>query len=173
MRRLYLLRHAKASWELAGDLDYGRGLTERGFADCELMRGPIKKLPAAPELVLCSGARRARETLDGVAPALPKDTRIEYDDRIYQASVERLIKVLREVPSETGAVLMVGHNPSMHDVAVELAADGPELDGMAGSFPKAALAVLEFEDPWTELASDSAELTQFIRPKTLRKAAEV
>lgn len=171
MRRLYLLRHAKASWELAGELDYERGLTDRGVSDCELMRGPISQLPVAPDLVLCSGARRARETLDAVAPALPKAAAVEYDDRIYQANVARLLDVLTEVDPAKQAVLMVGHNPSMHDIAVELAGDGAELQGMAGSFPKAALAELEFEVEWAELAADAATLTRFIRPKELRAHA--
>ncbi len=168
MRHIYLLRHAKASWELAGELDYERGLTERGTEDCVLMRGPIEALSPAPGLVLCSGARRARETLDGVAPALPKDAVVEYDDRIYQATTDRLIEVLRGVDPAVDAILLVGHNPSMHDLAVELAADGPELDAIAGKFPTAALAELEFEGEWSEVGTDSARLAGFTRAKKLR-----
>lgn len=168
MRHIYLFRHAKASWELAGELDYERALTERGAEDCDLMRGPIGELAARPDLVLCSGARRARETLDGVAPALPKDAVVTYDDRIYQATTDRLIEVLREIDPDVSAVLLVGHNPSMHDLAVELAADGPELDAMAGKFPKAALAELEFDGEWAEVGTDCARLTRFTRAKALR-----
>ncbi len=168
MRHIYLLRHAKASWELAGELDYERGLTERGANDCVLMRGPVEALTPAPDLVICSGARRARETLDGVAAALPKDTVVEYDDRIYQATTDRLIDVLRGIDPGVEAVLMVGHNPSMHDLAVELAADGPELDAIAGKFPTAALAELEFEGEWSQVGGDCAQLGRFTRAKMLR-----
>lgn len=169
MRQLHLLRHAKASWELAGELDYERGLTERGLADCELMREVVAALDPAPDLVLCSGARRTRETLEAVAPALPKQTNVAFDDRIYQATTGRLIELLKEVDPAIEAVLMVGHNPSCHDLAVELSADGPELQSVAGSFPTAALASLEIEGVWSELDASGATLTQFVRPKTLRK----
>lgn len=168
MRHLYLFRHAKASWVLAGELDYERGLTERGFEDCAVMREPIERLDPAPELVLCSGARRARETLEGVASALPKRTVVEYDDRIYEASVATLVEVMQGVGPEVSAAMIVGHNPSMHDLAVELAQDGPELQAMAGSFPKAALAELQIEGEWSKVGENCASLTQFVRPKDLR-----
>lgn len=169
MRHLYLLRHAKASWKLAGELDYERGLDPDGEADCVLMREPIAALPVPPQLVLCSGSRRTRETLDGVAPALPKAAVVEFDDRIYQASALRLIDLLREVDATVEAVMLIGHNPSMHDLAVELARGGPELEAMAGKFPKAALAELAVDCAWQEIGADCAELTAFTRPKQLRR----
>jgi phosphohistidine phosphatase len=168
MRHLYLLRHAKASWKLAGELDYERGLDPEGVTDCELMRAPIAALVPPPQFVLCSGARRTRETLEGVAGALPKSTVIEFDDRIYQAGALQLIDLLHEVDAKYESVMLLGHNPSMHDLAVELARSGPELEAMAGKFPKGALAELTLECGWDELAADCAELTAFTRPKQLR-----
>jgi phosphohistidine phosphatase len=168
MKRLYLLRHAKSSWELAGQLDYERGLTERGWNDCELIAGLIKERGIAPELVICSGARRARDTLKGVAKSLPPETQIDYEDAIYQASTADLLDVLRHVPKERESVLLVGHNPSFHDLAVELARESEELVHVATKFPTAALAEFEFEGTWADLGEDSAELTRFTRPKQLR-----
>lgn len=168
MRHLYLLRHAKASWKLAGELDYERGLDSDGVADCKLMRGPVAELPKAPDLILCSGARRTRETLDGVAKVLPKSAVVEFDDRIYQASAPRLIDVLREVDPKVKAVMLIGHNPSIHDLAVELAAGGPALEEIAGSFPKGALAELKIKCEWPEVGDNCAKIAAFTRPKQLR-----
>jgi phosphohistidine phosphatase len=168
MHHLYLLRHAKSSWALAGELDYERGLTERGQTDCKLIAGEIEDRGIAPGLVICSGATRARETLDLVAPALPPETRIEYDDAVYQATVESLAGVLRKVPEQTESVMLVGHNPSIHDFAVDIAADGDELERLAAKFPTCALAEFEFDGGWAELGTDSATVTAFIAPKQLR-----
>jgi phosphohistidine phosphatase len=168
MKRLYLLRHAKSSWELAGQLDYQRGLTERGWNDCELMAALIAERQIVPDLVICSGARRARDTLEGVAKALPLDTLVEYEDAVYNASTQDLLDVLRRVPAVRQSVLLVGHNPSFHDLAVEIGRESDELLSVAAKFPTAALAEFEFEGEWSHLGEDSAELKRFTRPKQLR-----
>jgi phosphohistidine phosphatase len=172
MNRLYLLRHAKSSWELAGELDYERGLTERGAEDCALIAEWIRSQEIAPELVLCSGARRARETLEGVAAALPKDAQVIYDDSIYQApAASTLAELVRDAARSRSAVMLVGHNPSIHDFAVDIASGGDELESLAVKFPTAALAEFELAADWDSLGSDSAELTAFIAPKHLRAPA--
>lgn len=168
MHRLYLLRHAKSSWELAGQLDYDRGLTERGQTDCKLIAGEIEARGIEPGLVLCSGAVRARETLDLVATGLPPETRVEYEDAIYQATADGLADVLRKVPEETASVMLIGHNPSIHDLAVDIAADGDELERLAAKFPTCALAEFEFDGSWSDLGTDTATVTAFTAPKQLR-----
>src|SRR4051794_23299981 len=168
MRKLYLLRHAKSSWELAGQLDYERGLTERGWNDCGLIAGLIKEREIAPELIICSGARRARDTLTGVATSLPTDARVEYEDAMYRASTRDLLDVVRHTPKEHRSVLLIGHNPSFHDLAVEIGRESEELVHVAAKFPTAALAEFDFVGDWHELGADSAELTSFTRPKQLR-----
>jgi phosphohistidine phosphatase len=170
MKHLYLLRHAKASWELAGELDYERGLTEKGQQDAALIAGPVGKLDPAPQLVICSGARRTRETLEGVAAALPADARVEFDDRIYEQGEHSLIDVVRGIGPAVETALLIGHNPGIHGLAVELAASGDQLVELAGNFPTATLAELAFDCPWSELAADTAELTAVTRVKQLRGA---
>lgn len=164
MKHLYLLRHGKASWELAGELDHQRGLTAEGRAESEALRGAIERLPTAPQLVICSSAQRARETLDAIAPALPEGVDTRFDDRIYEGSP---VEPLWEVADGVAAVLLIGHNPSIHDLAVELAASGDGLDKLAAKFPTAALAALEFDVDWRELAADCARLTSFTRSADL------
>lgn len=169
MRHLYLLRHAKASWELAGELDYERGLTERGHEDAAAIASAVAALDPAPEIVICSGARRTRETLEAVVGVLPKDAQVQFDDRVYEQASHALIDLVREVDDTLGAALVIGHNPGMHSLAIELAAKGDQLVELAGKFPTAALAELAFDCAWSELAADAAELTRLTRPKQLRE----
>lgn len=168
MRRLYLLRHAKSSWELAGQLDYERGLTERGADDLVLISELIRDHEIAPDFVFCSGARRARDTLSGVSKALPSDAKVEYTDAIYQASTRDLLLVIQGVPSKYNSVLLVGHNPSIHNLSVEIARESEELVRLAAKFPTAALAEFEFDGEWAKLGENSTDLTRFTRPKQLR-----
>ncbi|MGK2878967.1 MAG: SixA phosphatase family protein [Solirubrobacterales bacterium] len=168
MRHLYLLRHAKSSWELAGQLDYERGLTERGWNDCELIAELILDRGIEPDFIYCSGARRARETLMAVARALPRDAKTEFEDAIYRASRKDLLDVLRGVPKKRKAVLLVGHNPSIHDLSVEIARESEGLTRVAAKFPTAALAEFEFDGDWSELATDTVDLANFTTPKQLR-----
>lgn len=169
MRRLYLLRHAKSSWELAGQLDYDRGLTERGHNDAKLIAGQIESRGIAPGLVICSGAVRTRETLEEIAPSLPPSSIVQYDDALYQASTEDLFDVVRAIAPEHSSVMLIGHNPSTHDFAVEIASGGDELVRMAAKFPTCALAEFELADEWSAVGTDSAVLTAFTAPKQLRK----
>lgn len=169
MRHLYLLRHAKSSWKLAGQLDYERGLTERGEDDLVLISELIREHEIAPDFIFCSGARRARDTLAGVANELPRDARVEYTDEIYQASTRDLLLVLQGVPSMYNSVLLIGHNPSIHNLSVEIARESNELVSLAAKFPTAALAEFEFEGDWADLDENSADLTRFTRPKQLRQ----
>lgn len=169
MRRLYLLRHAKSSWELAGQLDFERGLTERGEDDLALISGLIVERGIVPDFIFCSGARRARDTLKGVAKALPSSAHVEYTDAIYQASTKDLLDVLRGVPAKYNSVLLVGHNPAMHDLSVEIGRESEELVRVAAKFPTAALAEFELDGEWADLGEDTADLTRFTRPKQLRQ----
>jgi phosphohistidine phosphatase len=168
MRRLLLLRHAKSSWELAGELDYERGLTDRGRADCALIADYFEREQITPDRVICSGARRARETLEGVALGLPTDTVVKYEDQLYQSTVDRSYAVLQDISDDLETVLIVGHNPSIHDLAVDLADGGDELETLAVKFPTSALALFAFAGSWSELGPDSAELTGFVTAKQLR-----
>ncbi|MGH2959276.1 MAG: SixA phosphatase family protein [Solirubrobacterales bacterium] len=169
MKRLYLLRHAKSSWDLAGELDFERGLTEHGWNDCALMAELIQERGIVPDIVICSGATRARETLRGVAKAFPLNTLVEYEDAVYRATTEDLLEVLHEVPAKHEAVMLIGHNTSVHDLAVEISRESEELVRVATKFPTAALAEFEVDGEWADLGEDSAELTHFTRPKQLRQ----
>jgi phosphohistidine phosphatase len=167
-KTLYLLRHAKSSWELAGELDWERGLLPRGFEDAAAIGQYMLEEDIAPEFIICSSARRAKQTLATIRESLPDDAEVLIADEAYQASTADLFNLISGVSSAFNSALLVGHNPSIHDFAVQLAAHGTQLDEMAGKFPTATLAELELTCDWNELAADCATLTGFTRPKTLR-----
>ena len=124
----------------------------------------------APALVLCSSSRRTRETLDRVSAALgPAEILIEPD--LYGASSEDLLQRLREVPDEVESVMLVGHQPAIQDLALRLAAEGPELEALRGKFPTAALATLTFEGDWSELGQQGSQLAAYVKPKQLKGSA--
>jgi phosphohistidine phosphatase len=162
------LRHAKSSWELAGQLDWERGLLPRGIDDAKAIAEFMSKNGIEPEYVLCSSARRTKQTLASIREALPEAAEIVIADEIYQASIDDLLELIRNANPDAESVLLIGHNPSVHDLAVDLAADGPDLEQMAGKFPTAALAELQLEGEWSELTTDGATLVGFTRPKALR-----
>jgi phosphohistidine phosphatase len=120
-----------------------------------------------PDLVLCSPAKRAHETLEGIVPALGEAPEVIVDAELYGAGAEHLLARLRHIAGDVQSAMLVGHNPAIHDLALELAVAGPELDRLSRKFPTGALATLGFEDAWAELGPGGAELTAFVRPRDL------
>jgi phosphohistidine phosphatase len=112
-------------------------------------------------LVLCSSARRTRETVDLVNP--PGEIRI--GSGLYGASADHLLDRLRQVPEEVRSVMLVGHNPGLHELAIELAGAGTDL--AQRKFPTGALATLTFAGTWEELGPGRAELEGFVVPREL------
>jgi phosphohistidine phosphatase len=164
MKRVYLLRHAKSSWNHPELPDHDRPLAGRGKRAAKAIVKHMRAQEFEPELVLCSTARRARETLERIEPALGRaPVRVEGD--LYGASARELLARLRRLPDDVGSVLVIGHNPGMHELALELAGSAPEL---AGKFPTAALATLAFHgSAWGELGPEATELVELIRPRDL------
>jgi len=167
MKRIYLLRHAKSSWDDASLPDHDRPLAPRGRRAAEAIAQHMQDNDIEPELVLCSTARRARETLEGIEPALGGSA-IEFEDDLYAASARALLARLRDVPDTIGSVLLIAHNPGMQDLALELARPSPTVDELAEKYPTAALATLETSaSTWRELGPYGAELVGLVRPRDL------
>jgi len=166
VKRLFLLRHAKSSWDDPGLDDRDRPLAPRGRRASELIAGHLRREGIAPSLVLCSSARRTRETLERVIPALDASD-VSMEDGLYGASSGGLLERLREVPEDIESVMLVGHQPAIQELALDLAGDGAELARVRAKFPTAALATLLFAGEWSELAPGSAELVAYVKPKEL------
>jgi phosphohistidine phosphatase len=169
MKRIYLLRHAKSSWKARGVPDHDRPLAKRGRRAGKAIARHLAEQGIAPELVLCSTARRARETLARLEPAVAtSDVRIEQG--LYGANAGALLDRLRSVDDAVGSVLVIGHNPGIHTLALELARSTAAAAEIDAKFPTAALATLEFRGSgWQALAPGSAELTAFVRPRDLEQ----
>jgi len=167
-KRLFVLRHAKSSWEEPGLDDHERPLAPRGRRAVKLLAEHIRDSGISPDLVLCSSARRTRETLEGIAPG--GETVIEAD--LYSASASEIIERLRIVPEEVESVMVIGHNPALQTLVLRLVgtlavSDGSHLAEVQRKFPTGALATLSLECAWSELAPRRARFDAYVRPKSL------
>ncbi len=161
MKRLWLLRHAKSSWDDPGLADHDRPLAPRG----EKAAGRIARWASdnalQPDLVLCSTARRARATFDLTVHALG-DPEIRFEDGLYHAWAADLLVRLSAIGAGYGAVLLIGHNPGLHNLVGLLAPPGPE------DFPTGALAELELTiDTWAEVSEGCGRLERLVLPRSL------
>ena len=138
MAHLILLRHAKAESLSSSGRDFDRGLTERGHRDAAIMGRVLAQAGYVPDLAMVSSARRAMETWEGAAPAFPA-ARMEPSRNLYLATREQLAQAAEEGLA-AGCLMIVAHNPGLHDLALMLLGAGP--DGM-DSFPTAAAAVFD------------------------------
>jgi phosphohistidine phosphatase len=173
MRRLILFRHAKTERAAHGQADLDRELTERGRGDAETMGAYIASHRLTPSHVLVSPARRARQTWD-IMSAQMTPPRATLDERIYDASPERLFRLVETADPAAASLMIVGHNPGLHELAVALTATG-DIDAreqLREGFPTAALAVLDFAfKAWGDLHPRSGRLDRFISPRLLAGTA--
>jgi phosphohistidine phosphatase len=169
MRKLWLLRHAKSSWDEPGLDDHERPLAARGKAATASLAEHLRRVQATPDLVLCSSAVRARDTLTGVLPGLGPDLKIVVDRSLYTFEPRALADALSHATDKADGILMVGHNPAIHGLAERLAASGDDLARLRAKYPTCALATLELDiDAWADLRTGCGVLTAFITPSDLR-----
>jgi phosphohistidine phosphatase len=167
-RQLFVLRHAKSSWEDTGLNDHERPLAPRGRKAVKALSEHVHNADIEPGLVLCSSSRRTRETLEGVRPG--GEWIIEPE--LYDAGPSTVLDRLRRVPEDTRSVMVVGHNPALQMLVLRLAGSGdPQAEGnlaeVQRKFPTGALATLEFDCQWGALGPGCAHLTSYIKPKQL------
>lgn len=171
MRRLMLLRHAKSDWSAAGQADIDRELSVRGRRAAPLVGEYMAGQGLVPDLALVSSAQRTRETWELVGSAYKSPPRVEIEPRVYDASADRLLRLIRETPADVHCLLVVGHNPAMEELADGLVASGDPVsrDAMDEKFPTAALAVIDFPtDAWGGIEEGSGRLDRFVTPRSLR-----
>jgi phosphohistidine phosphatase len=174
-RQLFVLRHAKSSWDDPVLDDHERPLAARGVRAVKLLNKYVRDHGIQPTVVLCSTSRRTRETLAGVDPG--GETLIEPD--LYEATCGSLIARLQRVPGETQSVMLIGHNPAMQMLVLRLTgANGDHGNGSTGpleadlaelqrKFPTGALATLTFDCEWSQIGPGCARLSDYVRPKSL------
>jgi phosphohistidine phosphatase len=123
MTSLFLLRHAKAISAEPAMRDFDRPLHRRGILECAFLAREMRTRGLAPTHVLCSASRRTRQTLDLVMQAVPPDARITYSDQLFSAGASGYLELIREF-EDAGSLMVVGHNPSTEELALQLAARG-------------------------------------------------
>jgi phosphohistidine phosphatase len=160
-----LLRHAKSAWPDVPDRD--RPLAKRGRRDAPVMGRWLRDHGYLPDVVVCSVARRTRQTWELVAPELGGSPSVTFEPRAYAASALTLLYLARELPGACRAALLIGHNPAIAELATILT-EPPAENGAPPSpeirFPTAAVAVLEFPGDWADLAPGQARLLDFAIP---------
>ena len=172
LRTLYLLRHAKSSQDDPAIADHDRPLSARGRAEASALVPWLAERGYAPTLVLCSSARRTRETLAPLAEHLDGERQVSVDRVLYLTSPGTLLERLREVDDGHAHVLVIGHNPAMEELALALASPESHSDETKRVFPSAALAVLELDAPsWSDLAPASCRLREFSTPASRSQGA--
>jgi phosphohistidine phosphatase len=174
MRRLLLLRHAKTERAEPGERDRDRKLMARGRADAPVIGAYMARHRLAPDFVLVSPVTRAEETWALVAAALGKPPRVARDARIYNAGPQTLIEVIGET-RDARALLVVGHNPGLHDLAVQLIASGDveARERINEKLPTSGLVVIEFPyDDWSRLHRSSGRLERFVSPRLIAEATD-
>ena len=167
-RQLVVLRHAKSDWP-AGVADEDRPLGRRGLRDAGAAGRWLLEHDERPELVWCSPARRTRETWDALSDQLGTGPgpEVRFDGRVYEASLDDLLGVVRDTPPACARVLLVGHNPGVQELVLALARRGSD-DARAlaaAKYPTSALAVLDLSGQWADVAPGSGMLSTFAVPR--------
>ncbi|THD50140.1 MAG: histidine phosphatase family protein [Bradyrhizobium sp.] len=173
MRRLLLLRHAKAV-VATGRNDFERDLVERGRRDAARIGAYVAHAGLIPDLLLHSGAARTRQTAEAVLACWARKIETRVEPGLYEATRAAALAIAAALPERCASAMLVGHNPSIGDLANALTDTGAqvELMAMAARFPTAGLAVLEFDVVrWRDIAVRSAKLLSFVTPEDPRLKA--
>lgn len=159
MKTLFILRHAKSSWDNADLADFDRPLNQRGLEIAPTVGDRIRANKFQIDKIICSPAKRAEQTANLVKEAAGIKSDIQFDDRIYEASPRRLLQIASELDDKNKSAMIVGHNPGLEGLVKMLT---QRIEAM----PTAALAVIDLKiDSWKRIHIDCCGLRTIIRPK--------
>jgi len=173
--RLLILRHAKAERGAPGMRDRDRPLNPRGRKDSSRMGAYLARHALLPDYALVSPALRTRETWDGAASAFPAPVPADFEERLYDAGADTIVAALRAMASRARTLLVVGHNPGLHEAARLLIASGDveARERLNEGLPTSGLAVIDFAgDDWGKLHPHSGRLERFVTPRLLKAATD-
>jgi phosphohistidine phosphatase len=178
MRRLMLLRHAKTENDAPSGRDRDRRLDNRGRGDAAEIGGWIGRHPPFPDSVMVSPAIRAHQTWEIAWEAMKElgpEPQVELVPELYGADPSQLLQTIRSTSAtDPQALMLVGHNPGMHELALALAGRGDAAGrkALADNLPTSGLAVFDFEiDDWADVAFRRGRLVQFVSPKLLKQTS--
>jgi len=176
MHQLLLLRHAKSSWDDPKLPDHARPLNAPGRLAAAAMGREMRRLGLAPDVVLVSSARRTLQTLEALE-SWDDTPLIEPMDALYLASGQQLLSALHGVAETARSVLLIAHNPGMHELAMALTGahamsqGSPTMRRLAEGYPTAALAEFSVAGPWWQLDAGGGRLVRFLLPRDLPEVA--
>ena len=161
MKILYLVRHAKSSWDNANQSDHDRPLNHRGERDAPRMGQRLRQRGDQPEVIISSSAVRAQTTANILATAIDYPTSdISIDERLYGAEPEDVLSIIQDLDDGIHCAMLVGHNPTF--TALINALGGCDFDNV----PTCGMAVLSFPiDSWKNIATIQGKLVDFDFPK--------
>lgn len=172
MKTLTLLRHAKSGWDDGALRDFDRRLNPKGQRAAVTVGRNLRAMGLAFDTVVASPAVRVVETLEHVGKGYGRDLAPEWDRRLYLATPTTILEIVHALSDAMTSVLVVGHNPGLEDLVLNLVPDGDRLRGdVEAKFPTASVAVLTFDGyAWSGVAAGRATLTHFVRPRDLDPA---
>lgn len=169
MKTLYLLRHAKSDWGDSSLKDFDRPLNDRGWKAAKAIGHEMRLRDIVPDLVLLSPAARTKETLARAEEGFGEKFEVIEERAIYLAETETLVELIRGAPAHATRLLIVGHNPGMHELVLVLANGPCDLrEEVAHKFPTAAMAEISFDvEDWPDVATGTGRLRSFVKPRDL------
>jgi phosphohistidine phosphatase len=169
-KTLYLLRHAKSSWKDKALDDFDRPLNKRGRVAAKAIGEYMARHGIAPGQVLCSSAKRTRETMERVQEKVGGAVPVRFEKGIYMAEAPALLRRLKRLNDSLGSAMLVGHNPGLERLALLLATDSEDglRSQLQAKFPTGSLAVIEAGvERWAELAPGCGRITALVRARDL------
>lgn len=169
MKTLYLLRHAKSDWGDSSLKDFDRPLNDRGWKAAKAIGHEMRARDFVPDLVLLSPAARTKETLARAEEGFGDKFQVIEERAIYLAETETLVELVRGAPAHASRLLIVGHNPGMHELVLVLANGPGDLrEEVARKFPTAAMAEISFDvEDWPDVETGTGRLRSFVKPRDL------
>jgi phosphohistidine phosphatase len=171
MKTLYLLRHAKSDWANPNLADLDRPLNERGIKASQRLGELFEAQSINPNLILCSPARRTRQTLSLIAEVTGKDYNCRFEADLYETGASHILKLIRHLPDSANSAMIIGHNPGLEMLAHELIRpSNPEaLTRLHEKFPAGGLATLAFHTQhWKDIGPEGGDLVDFVTPRELK-----
>ena len=160
MKTIYFLRHAKSSWDDFELKDYDRPLSTRGIQDADLMGNYFRSKKIKLDLVLSSPSKRTKETLEHFFQF--EKPKVQFEESIYHASLDQILGVIFSVPETIRSIMLVGHNPSMHEITEYLS------NKFINKYPTCCLASLTIETDWNKAVRGCADMNFLKKPSELR-----
>src|SRR5947199_6682316 len=168
VRMIILLRHGKSRWSDPTLTDLDRPFAPRGERASQRIAKYVRQKKIRPALVLYSPSLRTRQTLEAIESSLGKRSVFELEPQLYAASEGELLQRLQALPESVDSVMLIGHNPGLHELARVLASRGAELPRLEEKFPTGALAILVDEsESWADHGPGNAELVDYVVPRQL------